>query len=82
MRMRSKIKIKDKDNQSKLPKTHFYKERLNRIPLFLYCMTEVEREKIKLEKKRLKLEEAKLLNNDTTDDESVVIINDIEKESG
>ncbi|MCI8851382.1 MAG: hypothetical protein HFE82_07605 [Erysipelotrichaceae bacterium] len=46
------------------------------------AMTEVEREKIKLEKKRLKLEEAKLLNNDTTDDESVVIINDIEKESG
>lgn len=44
MRMLSKIKIKDKDNQSKLPKTHFYKEKLNRIPLFLYCMTEVERE--------------------------------------
>lgn len=46
------------------------------------AMTEAEREKIKLEKKRLKLEEAKLLHNDTTDDESVVIINDIEKESG
>ena len=45
------------------------------------AMTEAEREKIKLEKKRLKLEEAKLLHNDTTDDESVVIINDIEKES-
>lgn len=44
-------------------------------------MTEAEREKIKLEKKRLKLEEAKLLHNDTADDESVVIINDIEKES-
>lgn len=44
MRMRSKIKIKDEDNQSKLPKTHFYKEKLNRITLFLYCMTEVERE--------------------------------------
>lgn len=44
-------------------------------------MTEAEREKIKLEKKRLKLEEAKLLHNDTAEDESVVIINDIEKES-
>jgi len=45
------------------------------------AMTEAEREKIKLEKKRLKLEEAKLLHNDTAEDESVVIINDIEKES-
>lgn len=45
------------------------------------AMTEAEREKIKLEKKRLKLEEIKLSNNDISDDESVVIINDIEKES-
>lgn len=45
------------------------------------AMAEAEREKIKLEKKRLKLEEAKLLHNDTAEDESVVIINDIEKES-
>lgn len=45
------------------------------------AMTEAEREKIKLEKKRLKLEEAKMLHNDTAEDESVVIINDIEKES-
>ena len=45
------------------------------------AMTEAERERIKLEKKRLKLEEAKLLHNDTAEDESVVIINDIEKES-
>lgn len=45
------------------------------------AMTEAEREKIKLEKKRLKLEETKLSNNDISDDESVVIINDIEKES-
>lgn len=44
MRMCSKIKIKEKDNQPKVPKTHCYKEKLNRIPLFLYCMTEVERE--------------------------------------